>query len=159
MRASTGCVEIDDAVVKADDGGQAVGNLSYGTRNVIGMTSRETGALRFEVVETLLKHQVSRVITKKLGEAEEIITDATPRYRFLGDIAPHRYVAHYISWSQDGVHINFIENAWSLFKRALTGNFHHVSAKYLQDYLDEFAFRYSHRHHKEQLMDLVLASF
>ena len=49
-------------------------------------------------------------------------------------------------------------NAWSLFKRGLSGLYHHVSAKYLQEYLDEFSFRYSHRHEKERLMDLVLAS-
>ena len=47
---------------------------------------------------------------------------------------------------------------WSLFKRGLVGIYHHVSTKYLQDYLDEFAFRYSHRHDKPKLMDLVLAS-
>lgn len=31
-------------------------------------------------------------------------------------------------------------------------------AKYLQDYLDEFTFRYSHRHERAELLDLVLAS-
>jgi len=36
--------------------------------------------------------------------------------------------------------------------------YHHVSTKYLQEYLDEFAFRYSHRHEKRRLLDLVLAS-
>lgn len=54
--------------------------------------------------------------------------------------------------------LSFVENAWSLFKRGLIGMYHHVSTKYLQDYLDEFAFRYSHRDHKASLMDLVLQS-
>ena len=54
--------------------------------------------------------------------------------------------------------MNTIENAWSLFKRGLVGMYHHVSAKYLQEYLDEFAFRYSHRHEKGRLFDLVLAN-
>ncbi|MCK4392016.1 transposase [Candidatus Bipolaricaulota bacterium] len=56
------------------------------------------------------------------------------------------------------MHTNFVENAWSLFKRGLICVFHHVSAKWLQEYLDEFAFRYSHRHEKARLIDLVLAN-
>lgn len=55
-------------------------------------------------------------------------------------------------------HVNNCENVFSLFKRGLLGLFHHVSAKYLQSYLDEFAFRYSHRHEKGSLFDLVLSS-
>ena len=56
----------------------------------------------------------------------------------------------------DEVHVNTIENAWSLFKRGLIGMYHHVSVKYLQDYLDEFAFRYSHRKEKRIMFNLVL---
>jgi len=52
----------------------------------------------------------------------------------------------------------FVENAWSLFKRGLVGMYHHVSTKYLQEYLGKFAFRYSHRYEKAKLLDLVLAS-
>jgi len=70
----------------------------------------------------------------------------------------HQSVAHaYDEYVLGEAHVNTIENAWSLFKRGLVGMYHHVSAKYLQDYLDEFAFRYSHRREKHRMMDLVLA--
>ena len=81
------------------------------------------------------------------------------RLFFLTEFGHHETVAHvYKEYVIDEVHVNTIENAWSLFKRGLVGMYHHVSAKYLQDYLDEFAFRYSHRHEKAKLMDLVLVS-
>lgn len=67
-------------------------------------------------------------------------------------------VAHYLAYGENEVHVNFVENARSLFKRGLVGMYHHVSAKYLQEYLDEFAFRYSYRHEKGRLFDLVLAN-
>jgi len=153
----SGVVEIDDAVVRAD-GGKATGNVLHGAKNVIGLTSRDTGALRMVVVENLQRQEIRRVVFNNLGTVRHIMSDATSRYDFLGQIAPHSFVAHYIAWAEDGVHTGFIENAWSLFKRGLVGIFHHVSAKYLQDYLDEFCFRYSHRHEKPRLMDLVLAS-
>ena len=110
------------------------------------------------VVETLQQKDIKHVVLKNLSEVKALVTDATSRYNFMGEIAPHSYVAHYLSYSVDGVHTNFIENAWSLFKRGLVGMFHHVSAKHLQAYLDEFAFRYSHRTNKKALFDLVLTS-
>lgn len=151
-----GIVEVDDAVVKAD-GGKATGNVPDNTKNVIGMASR-SGPLRFFVVDTLQKQDIRRVIAENLGVVKKIYTDATSHYRFLGEIAPHRYVGHYFSWTKGQVHVNFVENAWSLFKRGLIGMYHHVSAKYLQDYLDEFAFRYSHRRQKHLLFNTVLAN-
>lgn len=68
------------------------------------------------------------------------------------------FVVHQKQWVDGDVHVSFVENAWSLFKRGLVGMYHHVSTKYLQEYLDEFAFTYSHRHEKERLLDLVLMS-
>ncbi len=153
----SGTVEVDDAVIKAD-GGKASGNVTFQAKNVMGFVSRDTGALRMIVVETLQQKDIKHVVLKNLAEVKALVTDATSRYNFMGEIAPHSYVAHYLSYSVDGVHTNFIENAWSLFKRGLVGMFHHVSAKHLQAYLDEFAFRYSHRANKRALFDLVLAS-
>ncbi|PYV75287.1 MAG: hypothetical protein DMG96_17685 [Acidobacteria bacterium] len=43
------------------------------------------------------------------------------------------------------VHTNTIEGFWSLVKRGLGGVYHAVSKKYLQTYLNEYAFRYNHR--------------
>jgi hypothetical protein len=61
------------------------------------------------------------------------------------------------NYTHGDVHTNCGGNAWSPFKRGLVGMYHHVSAELLQDYLDEFAFRYSHRREKGRMMDLVLA--
>ncbi len=43
------------------------------------------------------------------------------------------------------VHTNSIEGFWSLIKRGIGGVYHSVSKKYLQTYLDEYAFRYNRR--------------
>jgi transposase len=42
-------------------------------------------------------------------------------------------------------HTNTIEGFWSQCKNGIRGVYHGVSAKYLQNYLDEYAFRYNHR--------------
>ena len=44
------------------------------------------------------------------------------------------------------VHTNTIEGFWSLLKRGISGVYHSVSQKHLQeDYVNEYAFRYNHR--------------
>ena len=40
---------------------------------------------------------------------------------------------------------NRIENAWSIFKRAIKGTYIHVSKKHMQRYVDEFVYRFNTR--------------
>ena len=152
-----GEIEIDEAVVRAD-GGDKTGNVTYGAKDVLGIASRTYGTLRMVVVDRLTKSEINRVCTTNLGYVKTIYTDQAVRFKFLAKFGLHRTVNHWLYYSKDGVHVNHVENAWSLFKRWLVGVYHHVSAKHLQEYLDEFAFRCSHRDERAKLMDMVLAS-
>lgn len=49
------------------------------------------------------------------------------------------------------IHTQTIEGFWSLVKRGIGGVYHAVSLKYLQTYLDEYAFRYNRRHTPEPM--------
>lgn len=44
------------------------------------------------------------------------------------------------------VHVNGLENFWSLFKRALKGTYVSVAPFHLQAYVDEQTFRFNRRH-------------
>jgi transposase-like protein len=50
------------------------------------------------------------------------------------------------STSSGDVHTNTIEGFWSTVKRGIDGNYHSVSAKWLQGYLNEFVWRYNRRY-------------
>jgi len=152
-----GDVEIDEAVVKAD-GGRATGNVTYPAKDVLGIASRTHGTLRMVMLERLTRSEIDRVCTTNFGLVKNIYSDEARRFKFLSKFGLHRTVNHWLYYAKDGVHVNHVENAWSLFKRGLVGVYHHVSAKYLQEYLDEFAFRRSNRSERQKLVDLVLAS-
>jgi len=153
-----GIIEVDDAVVRASGDGTPSGHVKFEGKNVLGVAERG-GLLRMFTLEDLKAKSIKRVIAKNLGEVQEIYSDAASRLFFLAEFGHHQSVAHaYDEYVLGEAHVNTIENAWSLFKRALIGVYHHVSAKWLQEYLDEFAFRYSHRHEKPKLVGLVLAS-
>jgi len=54
------------------------------------------------------------------------------------------------------IHTNTIEGFWSLVKRGLGGVYHSVSAKHLQGYLNEYAWRYNQRNAGRAMFDLLL---
>ena len=60
---------------------------------------------------------------------------------------PHYTVNHSIKeYARNGVHTNTIEGFWAILKRGIKGQFHHISIKYLNKYLDEFCYRYNMRY-------------
>lgn len=55
-------------------------------------------------------------------------------------------IDHAERYVQGRVHVNGLENYWSLFKRTLKGTYVSVNPTHLDRYLDEQAFRYNERH-------------
>ena len=53
---------------------------------------------------------------------------------------------------------NNVESFWRLFKNSVTSTHIHVSSKYMQRYLNEFAFRSNHRHQGNAMFDLLIAA-
>ncbi len=91
---------------------------------------------------TLLPNVASRVLPKST-----VFTDEWPAYTGLDRAGyEHKRIRHservYVSGQ---IHTNTIEGFWSLVKRGLGGVYHSVSAKHLQGYLNEYAWRYNHR--------------
>ena len=54
------------------------------------------------------------------------------------------------------IHTNTIEGFWSTVKRGIGGVYHNVSAKYLQEYLNEYCFRYNRRDQGNLLFKRIL---
>lgn len=155
-RKLCGIVEVDAGIIKAD-GGKATGNSPKQAKDVLGMAER-CGAVRLVVLDQLGRAAIQRVVLGNLGKVNRIYSGMCSKLFWLREIAPYRAVNHWLEYVHGQAHVNSVENIWSLFKRGLVGQFHHVSAKYLQEYLDEFAFRHSHRHEKGRLFDLVPAN-
>lgn len=85
---------------------------------------------------------------------ENVATDATIYTDQLGGYQQlykygynHSFVNHKETYVIKGtdIHTNSIESFWSIFKRGVTGVYTHISPKYLQNYADEYGFRYGNR--------------
>jgi len=90
---------------------------------------------------------------------KKIAADSTaPSVRVTCGVAHPRY----LPLSSQKVYVagnastNTIESFWSLVKRGISGVHHCVSDKYLQDYLNAYAFRWNHRNDDASMFHLIL---
>lgn len=75
-----------------------------------------------------------------------LITDDYKGYNGMSHIVQHQTINHQKAFVSEGdIHTNTIEGFWSLLKRGIIGQYHKVSDKYLDRYLDEFCYRYNGR--------------
>ena len=97
---------------------------------------------------------------------EEVTSKETTAY-FTDDWAPyegiakggqaHETVNHSLGeYVRGDVHVNSVENVWSLLKRSIIGAYHHVSVKHLDAYLDELEWRFNNRDNPWLFRDTLL---
>jgi transposase len=88
-----------------------------------------------------------------------IYTDHYPAYMGLDKINgyQHQRINHTAGiYVMGDIHTNTIEGFWSLVKRGIGGVYHSVSKKYLQTYLNEYAFRYNRRDSEKPMFTSLL---
>ena len=121
---------------------------------VLGMVQRG-GKLCLIPVPDAKRRILQPVLEKHVGKDVDVIyTDEHPIYDWaLRDqfVAKHRTINHSKTYAIGRTHRNTIENCFSLFKRGLTGSFHHVSIKHLGRYCTEFSYRFNRRDQQQAM--------
>jgi transposase-like protein len=154
-----GVCEVDETYI----GGKGKGSRGRGAANktpVVAIKERTSGKILMQAVNNVKASTLKEFIRANAIAGSNINTDEFSSYLWLDSSEfVHSTVNHsetYVKYDKDGVvHTNGVENVWSLFKRAIYGTFHKVSAKYLPLYLNEFAYRFNNRDHLD-MMDRIL---
>jgi transposase len=165
----SGEVEVDETFLKgrmrnaerrkrAEDGVHPKNPHREGTAVVYGAVER-SGRVRATTIpnsraRTLLGQTVEYVLPGSV-----IYTDQWKPYVRLGRIGyDHRRINHRARIYVDGdVHTQTIDGFFGMVKNAISGVHHGVSHKWLQGYLNEYAWRYNHRDDREAMFRLLLA--
>jgi transposase-like protein len=161
----TGTVGVDETYVggKARSGSKIAKGAGRGSHRgktmVLGAMERG-GAVRFHVE----RRDASAIVLKAfIGDTvaadSAIYTDQHPGYKRLGDDGfKHEAVDHSAEeWVRADVHTNTVESVWSLLKRSIVGSYHQLSAKHLESYLDEIAFKFNNRRNPFLFRDTLMA--
>jgi transposase-like protein len=85
------------------------------------------------------------IIQNEVAPGATIFSDEYVGYQGLQKEYAHEVVNHMESYVNGRVHVNGMENFWSLLKRGLNGTYVNVEPFHLFRYLDEQTFRYNNR--------------
>jgi transposase-like protein len=108
------------------------------------------GAVRSRHVERVTAENLRPIVDQMIAEDAEVMTDSSTALHGALAGRTHYQVNHtrdeYVRY-EDGkcITTNSIEGFFSLLKRGIYGTYHHVGKPYLQQYLNEFDFRYNNR--------------
>lgn len=126
---------------------------------VVGMVERK-GKLNAKKVDNVQAPSLTKEIIQNVRRTARLHTDEWMGYRGVSKLYEHSIVKHGVGQYVDGnIYTNTIEGFWSLLKRGILGIYHSASRKHLQNYVDEFVFRYNTRHYEEsERFNLLLSN-
>lgn len=153
-----GIIEVDETFIggknknrhknKKIDGSQGGGGKTI----VVGSLQRN-GQVRAEKVPDRSSETLHAIIKKNVALGAKIMTDDHRSYHGITPEYIHHIVNHSIGQYVSGVcHTNTLEGFWTMLKRGVMGQYHHVSPKYINRYINEFCYRYNAR--KERVSDV-----
>lgn len=158
-------IEIDEAYVHSDPKPKVKSKRGRGSFKtpIVGVYSREDDKIYATVAhpnqlgQKLTGKQLLNILEEVTSKDAVVMTDEFRPYRILEKNGyDHQTVNHSErQYAFNGIHVNNVEAFWSIFKRGLVGSFHHVSGKYLQNYINEFTYRFNNRKNKEIFYDLL----
>jgi transposase-like protein len=155
-----GKVEMDETFVGGKFHGHQGRSLADNKEVVIGLRQRG-GDLRFFHAQDVRGGTLEKFMRENLSEDLDVLfTDDYGAYkgatRRVGINKKHKRIRHKLGNYVNGdIHTNTVESAFSLLKRGIMGTWHRISAKHLQAYCEEMAFRFNRRHNDDLFVDTL----
>lgn len=118
------------------------GRGSVGKLIVAGIKQRG-GLVVAQPIENTSSQTLKGFIYRNVKSGSTVYTDNFKSYKGMTGYA-HQSVNHSVGeYVKAQAHTNGIESFWALLKRGYYGIYHHMSAKHLHRYVNEFSFRHN----------------
>jgi len=148
----TGEIEVDETYI----GGIEIGNTNKGrgveTKILVVVAveciGKQIGRVRFRIIDEASTENLSKFIDENIDVNSTVITDGWSGYSFLANSTKYKFEKKVISGTGKQAHelLPHVHLVDSLVKRWINGTHQgNISAKHLQYYLDEFAFRFNRK--------------
>jgi ISXO2-like transposase domain len=148
-----GICEVDETYVGGKEGNKhkskRAGQGKLGNKTMVLGAIQRQGKVRTRVIPKTNIENIDKTIQEFVAPNTTMVTDEHHAYNRLHQIYKHRTVNHrdkeYVRYEEIAIHTNNIEGYWNILKKQINGIHHFVSAKHLQRYCDESAFRFNNR--------------
>ena len=101
--------------------------------------------VRTAVIATRRKHELQSRVEGQVEDGATVYTDELASYGNLTVYYKHQVINHAECYAKGQVHVNGLENFWSLLKRGIKGTYVSVEPFHLFRYLDEQVYRFNTR--------------
>jgi transposase-like protein len=146
-----GIIEFDDTLV----GGKRAGKRGRGAEGkrpvLVAVETREKGAgfTAMHAVDSVSKVTVRQFLAKHLKSSQTVKTDALPALNAVGETQNHKKKV--TPPEEANVWLPLVHIMIGNMKTFINGTFHGVSSNCLQEYLDEFCYRFNRRFWEPEL--------
>lgn len=144
-------IELDDTFV----GGKRAGKRGRGAEGkrpvLVAVETREKGAgfVAMQAIDSVSKNNVGQFLIRHLYAGQTVKTDALPALNIVRRQHEHRKKV--TPPEEANVWLPLVHIMIGNMKKFINGTFHGVSSRYLQEYLDEFCYRFNRRFWEPEL--------
>jgi len=144
-------IEFDDAYI----GGKRTGKRGRGAAGkqpiLVAVETRDgnAGYMAIEAVDKISKKTVREFLQNHLKAGQTVRTDAFPALNSVGEM--HNHQKKVVPAEEASEWLPLVHVIIGNLKKFLNGTFHGVSLKYLQEYLNEFSYRFNRRFWEPEL--------
>ena len=148
-----GICEVDSTFIGGKESNKHASKrkVRAGTGNkimVLGAVQRK-GKVKTKVIPQENIENVTKTVQEFISPDSIMVSDEHHSFNRLHELYEHKTINHrekeYVRREDILVHTNGIEGFWNILKKQINGIHHSVSAKHLQRYCNESAFRYNNR--------------
>jgi transposase-like protein/DNA-directed RNA polymerase subunit RPC12/RpoP len=122
-----------------------------------GKKPRRVGYLKMKVIEDLKKETITPLVKSLVDMNSSIDTDGSNSYVDLSTFVESHH-AEVIPKDKVGEKLPWVHIAISNAKRQLLNTFHDIKPEFLQNYLDEFCYKFNRRYFGEALFNRLLVA-